>query len=60
MTFDEIIKFNLNIFKESIIETPTNENTRFDYIKSKDKKFHTCSKDEVERFLTKIQDQIYS
>ena len=49
-------KRSLPILKESINETPTKENIRFAYIKSEDKKFHMCSKDEVEQFLTKIQE----
>ena len=51
MTFDETVKLTLNTLKESITEEPTKENTRFAYIKSEDKKFHMCSKDEVEKFL---------
>jgi len=46
----------LNTLKESINETLTKENTRLAYIKSEDKKFHMCSKDEIEQFLTTIQD----
>ncbi|MHA1242488.1 MAG: hypothetical protein ACTSQU_17135 [Promethearchaeota archaeon] len=56
MTFDETVEFTLNTLKESINETLTKENTRLAYIKSEDKKFHMCSKDEIEQFLTTIQD----
>ena len=56
MTFDETINLSLNALKESINETPTKENTRLAYIKSEDRKFHMCSKDEIEQFLAKIQD----
>ncbi|HUW89894.1 MAG TPA: archaeal proteasome endopeptidase complex subunit alpha [Candidatus Nanopelagicaceae bacterium] len=56
MTFDETVNLSLNALKESINETPTKENTRLAYIKSDDRKFHMCSKDEIEQFLAKIQD----
>lgn len=56
MTFDETVNLSLNALKESINETPTKENTRLAYIKSEDRKFHMCSKDEIEQFLAKIQD----
>jgi len=51
-----LVEFTLNTLKESINETLTKENTRLAYIKSEDKKFHMCSKDEIEQFLTTIQD----
>ena len=57
MTFDETVTFTLKTLKESINETPTKENTRLAYIKSEDKKFHMCSKDEVEKFLTFIKEE---
>ncbi len=57
MTFDETVKFTLNALKESISETPTKENIRFAYIKAEDKKFHMCSKDEVEKFLNLIKEE---
>ncbi len=54
MSFDEIIKLALNTLKESIDEDPTKENIRLVYIKAEDKKYHECSKDEVEQFLTTL------
>jgi proteasome alpha subunit len=54
LSFDEIIKLALNTVKESIDETPTKENIRLVYIKAEDKKYHECSKDEVEQFLTTL------
>ncbi len=57
MTFDETVTFTLKTLKESINETPTKENTRLAYIKSEDKKFHMCSKDEIEQFLNLINEE---
>ncbi len=54
MSFDEIINLALNTLKESIDEDPTKENIRLVYIKAEDKKYHECSKDEVEQFLTTL------
>jgi len=54
MTFDELINFTLKALKESIDEDATKENTRLAYIKSEDKKFHMCNKEEVEEFLSKL------
>jgi len=54
LSFDEIINLALNTLKESIDEDPTKENIRLVYIKAEDKKYHECSKDEVEQFLTTL------
>ena len=54
MSFDEIIKLALNTLKESNDEATTKENVRLVYIKAEDKKYHECSKDEVEQFLTTL------
>lgn len=54
LTFDEVVKLTLNALKESIDEEATKENIRVAYIKSEDKKFHMCSKDEVEKFLLEL------
>ncbi|NVM35116.1 MAG: archaeal proteasome endopeptidase complex subunit alpha [Candidatus Lokiarchaeota archaeon] len=54
MTFDELINFTLKTIKESIDEDATKENIRLAYIKSEDKKFHMCNKEEVEEFLSKL------
>jgi len=54
MSFDEIIKLALNTLKESNDEDPTKENVRLVYIKAEDKKYHECSKDEIEQFLTTL------
>ncbi|MHA1194885.1 MAG: archaeal proteasome endopeptidase complex subunit alpha [Promethearchaeota archaeon] len=51
MEFNEIIKLAINALKESIDEDITHENLRLAYIKSEDKKFHICSKDEIKTFL---------
>ena len=54
LTFDEVVKLTLNALKESIDEEATKENIRVAYIKSEDKKFHMCSKEEVEKFLIEL------
>lgn len=54
MSFDEIIKLALNTLKESNDETATKENVRLVFIKAEDKKYHECSKDEIEQFLTTL------
>jgi proteasome alpha subunit len=54
MSFDEIIKLALNTLKESNDEDPSKENIRLVYIKAEDKKYHECSKDEIEQFLTTL------
>ncbi|NVM46505.1 MAG: hypothetical protein HWN79_16480 [Candidatus Lokiarchaeota archaeon] len=57
LSFDETVKLTLRALKESINEEPTKDNTRFAYVKSEDKKFHMCSKDEVEEFLNLINEE---
>lgn len=52
MPFEDLVKLTLNALKESIDEEATKENIRLAYIKTEDKKFHMCSKEEVEQFLT--------
>ncbi|MFX1302610.1 MAG: archaeal proteasome endopeptidase complex subunit alpha [Promethearchaeota archaeon] len=54
LTFEETLNLALNALKESIDEDATKENIRLAYIKSEDKQFHMCSKDEVEEFLNKL------
>ncbi|MGB5912430.1 MAG: archaeal proteasome endopeptidase complex subunit alpha [Promethearchaeia archaeon] len=54
LTFDEVVKLTLNALKESIDEEATKENIRVAYIKSEDKKFHMCSKEDVEKFLLEL------
>ena len=54
LTFDEVVKLTLNALKESIDEEATKENIRLAYIKSEDKKFHMCSKEEVVNFLLEL------
>ncbi len=54
LTFDEVVKLTLNALKESIDEEATKEIIRVAYIKSEDKKFHMCSKEEVEKFLLEL------
>ena len=51
LPFDDLVKFTLNSLKESIDDELAKETTRLAYIKSEDKKFHECSKDEIDNFL---------
>ncbi len=54
-SFEDIIKLALNAIKESIDEDITKENIRLAYIRtSEDNKFKTCSKEEVNKFLTEL------
>ena len=54
-SFEDIIKLALNAIKESIDEDMTKENIRLAYIRtSEDNKFKTCSKEEVNKFLTEL------
>jgi len=55
MDFDDLMNLTLKALKESIDEEPTKENIRLAYIKSEDKKFRMCSKDEIEQFLSKLK-----
>jgi len=57
MSFEEIIKLALNTLKESNDEIPTKENIRLVYIKAEDKKYHECSKEEIEQFLNLIKEE---
>jgi proteasome alpha subunit len=54
MNFDETLNLALSALKESIDEDATKENIRLAYIKSEDKQFYMCNKDEVEEFLNKL------
>ena len=55
VSFEDIIKLALNTIKESIDEDMTKENIRLAYIRtSEDNKFKTCSKDEINKFLTEL------
>lgn len=58
LTFDEVVKLTLNALKESIDEEATKENIRLAYIKSEDKAFHMCSKEEVEKFLLELEKKV--
>ncbi|TFF99396.1 MAG: archaeal proteasome endopeptidase complex subunit alpha, partial [Promethearchaeota archaeon] len=54
-SFEDIIKLALNAIKESIDEDMTKETIRLAYIRtSEDNKFKTCSKEEVNKFLTEL------
>jgi len=54
LNFDEVINLTLTALKESIDEEANKENIRLAYIKSEDKMFHMCTKDEVEQYLAKL------
>ncbi|MFX1392129.1 MAG: archaeal proteasome endopeptidase complex subunit alpha [Promethearchaeota archaeon] len=56
MSYNEIINLALKAIKESIDEEMTKENIRLAYIRtSEGNKFKICSKDEVHKFLTKME-----
>lgn len=54
ISFDDIIKLALKALKEGADEELTKETLRMAYIKSEDKVFKHCSKDECEKFLKLI------
>ena len=54
LSFDEIMNLTLKTLIESVDEDVTKENTRLAYIKSEEKKFHVCPKEEIDNFLKRI------
>ena len=54
MSFEELIQLALNTLKESIDEEIIKENVRLAYVKTEDKTFHECAKDEIETFISKL------
>lgn len=54
MTFDETIDLTLKTLIESVDEEVTKDVTRLAYIKTEEKKFHMCPKDEIDNFLKRI------
>ena len=54
MPFDELIKLTLNTLKESIDEEINKENVRLAYVKTEDKTFHECTKDEIDTFISNL------
>lgn len=55
MSFSDIINLALNTLKETIDEELTKENIRIAYVKSEEKKFKICSKDEVEKYISELK-----
>jgi len=51
VSFDEMINLALGAIKESADEKLTKDNIRLSYIKSEDKSFKICAKDEIDGFL---------
>jgi len=51
LTFDELVKLALNALKESSEDELNKDTLRLGYVKSEEKKFKICSKDENEQFL---------
>ena len=51
MSFAEMIKLALGAIKESADEELTQDNIRLSYIKSEDKTFKVCTKDEITEYL---------
>lgn len=56
MTFDELINLTLNALKGCVDEELTKDTLRLGYIKSEDKKFILCSKDEINGFLKALKE----
>ncbi len=54
MKFDQIINLSLNAIKESNEEDLDKNLLKIAYVKSDDKKFHLCSKDEAEQFIKNL------
>ena len=55
MTFDELINLTLNSLKGCIDEDLSKDALRIGYIKSEDKKFKLCSKEEIDGFLKALK-----
>lgn len=55
MSFSDIINLALNAIKETIDEELTKENIRIAYVKSEEKKFKICSKDEVGKYISELK-----
>jgi len=55
LPFEELVNVTLGTLKESIDEEATKENIRFAYVKSIDKEFHMCSKNEIGQYLDLIK-----
>lgn len=55
MSFSDIINLALNTLKETVDEELTKENIRIAYVKSEEKKFKICSKDEVEKYISELK-----
>lgn len=54
MSFQELMNLALKSLKQSIDEEMTKENIRISYVKSSDKQFKICSKDEIKAFIDGI------
>jgi proteasome alpha subunit len=54
LSFDDTMDLTLKTLIESVDEDVTKDNTRVAYIKSEDKKFHMCTKDDIEVFLKRL------
>ncbi len=52
LTFDELVKLALNALKESSEDELNKDTLRLGYIKSEEKRFKICTKDENEQFLS--------
>ncbi len=56
LSFNDLVKLTLRALIETMEEEPSKDNIRLAFIKSEDKKFHACSKDEIEKFLGTLQE----
>ena len=52
LTFDELVKLALNALKESSEDELNKDTLRLGYVKSEEKRFKICTKDENEQFLS--------
>jgi len=54
LPLDDLIKLALNAIKESAEETLTKDNIRLSYVKSEDKSFKICKKNEIEGYIKSL------
>ena len=55
MSFTEIINLAFNAIKETIDDELNKDLMRLSYIKSEDKKFKLCKKDEIDKYLKDLK-----
>lgn len=55
LKFDELVTLTLKAIKESIEDEVDKDLMRIAYVKSEDKKFKICSKDEIDKYLKALK-----